>query len=69
MHFILLKPNKTAGYDNKKVNVIKKTFEELKNTFNANLWKVKVSSIFKNDEKYIELTIDPYHFFRVSQKS
>ena len=37
MHFILLKPNKTAGYDNKKVNVIKKTFEELKNTFNANL--------------------------------
>ena len=30
MHFILLKPNKTAGYDNKKVNVIKKTFKELK---------------------------------------
>ena len=30
MHFFLLKTNKAAGYDNKNVNAIKKTFKELK---------------------------------------
>ena len=53
-----MKPNETAGYDNINVNVIKKTYEELKTLSCVNTWifpdklKIgKVSPILKNGEK------------------
>ena len=62
--FFSLKPNKTPGYDNINVNVVKKIYEELKtplmHIFNLSLstgifpdkLKIpKVSPIFKNGEK------------------
>ena len=62
--FFSLKPNKTPGYDNINVNVVKKIYEELKTPlmriFNLSLSTgifpdklkiAKVSPIFKNGEK------------------
>ena len=62
--FFSLKPNKTPGYGNTNVNVVKKTYEELKTPlmciFNLSLGTgifpdklkiAKVSPIFKNGEK------------------
>ena len=62
--FFSLKPNKTPGYNNINVNIVKKIYEELKTPlmriFNISLSTgifpdklkiAKVSSIFKNGEK------------------
>ena len=62
--FFSLKPNKTPGYDNVNVNVVKRIYEELKTPLMRifNLWLstgifpdklkiAKVSPIFKNSEK------------------
>ena len=61
-----MKPSKTAGYDNINVNVIKKTYEELKTTstrifnllfstgiFPGKLKIEKIFLIFKNNENHL----------------
>ena len=70
--FFSLKPNKTPGYDNINVNVVKKIYKELKTTlmriFNLSLSTeifpgklniAKVSPIFKNGEKDLLTNYQP----------
>ena len=79
--FFSLKPNKTPGYDNINVNVIKKIYEELKTplmrTFNLSLSTgifpdklkiAKVSPMLKNGKKNILTNYRPNQFFHVFQK-
>ena len=69
-----MKPNKTPGYDNINVNVVKKIYEELKTTlmciFNLSLSTgffpdklklAKVSPIFKNELQYWHTHQDLLH--------
>ena len=70
-----MKPNETAGYDNINVNVINKTYEELKtlscvNTriFPDKLKIGKVSPILKNGEKDLLTNFRPMSFLSCFSK-
>ena len=79
--FFSLKPNKTPGYDNINVNVVKKIYEELKTPlmciFNLSLSTgispdklkiAKVSPIFKNSKKDLLSNYLPISVFHGFQK-
>ena len=80
--FFKLKRNKSAGYDNLHVSVIRNMYHELKitsrNIFSQSLSTgifpdkkkiAKVSPIFKNGKKLLHPIIDQFLYFHVSQKS